>query len=67
MAMTLRLSDDETAALRAQAEREHRSMHEIARTAINEYVSGHSKREVIDKVLESELVRYADALERLGR
>ena len=33
MAMTLRLTDDETAALRARAELEQRSMQEVARAA----------------------------------
>ena len=36
MAMTLRLSDEETALLRRQAEREGRSMHEVVRLAIRE-------------------------------
>lgn len=39
MAMTLRLSDEEADALRAQAERENRSMQEVAREAIRVYVS----------------------------
>src|SRR5271166_6638169 len=38
MAMTLRLADDETDALRRRAELEHRSMQEVARQAIREYV-----------------------------
>jgi predicted transcriptional regulator len=39
MAMTLRLTDEETEALRAQAERENRSMQEVAREAIRLYVN----------------------------
>jgi predicted transcriptional regulator len=39
MAMTLRLTDAEAAALREAARREHRSMQAVARTAISEYVS----------------------------
>jgi predicted transcriptional regulator len=38
MAMTLRLADDETEALRRRAELEQRSMQEVARQAIREYV-----------------------------
>jgi hypothetical protein len=34
MAMTLRLTEEETALLRQQAEREGRSMHEVVRLAI---------------------------------
>ncbi len=67
MAMTLRLSDDEHEALRLQAEREQRSMQEVAREAVRNYVEAHSKRALIDRVLDDELTRYADALERLGK
>lgn len=67
MAMTLRLSDDETAALRARAQAEQRSMQEVARRAIAEYLERTSKQTLVDRVLDSELVRYADALERLGQ
>ena len=65
--MTLRLSDDETAALRAQAEHESRSMQDVARQAIREYVENRSRRELLDRVLDSELPRYAEALDRLGQ
>ena len=39
MAMTLRLTDEETALLREQAEREGRSMHEVVRLAIRERIA----------------------------
>lgn len=67
MPMTLRLPDDESAALRRRAELESRSMHEVAREAIREYVENHSRAELLDQVLDEELPRYAEALERLGR
>jgi predicted transcriptional regulator len=67
MAMTLRLADDETEALRRRAELEHRSMQEVARQAIREYVENHSRAELLDQVLDDELPRYAEALERLGQ
>ncbi len=67
MAMTLRLADDETEALRRRAELEHRSMQEVARQAIREYVENHSRAELLDRVLDEELPRYAEALERLGQ
>jgi predicted transcriptional regulator len=67
MAMTLRLSDDESLALRRRAELEGRPMQEIARQAIREYVEGHSRAELLDRVLDEELPRYAEALERLGQ
>jgi hypothetical protein len=67
MAMTLRLADDETEALRRRAELEQRSMQEVARQAIREYVENHSRAELLDQVLDEELPRYAEALERLGQ
>ena len=66
MAMTLRLTDDETEALRRRAQREGRSMQEVARQAVREYVDTTSRRELLDRVLDAELPRYAEALERLG-
>ncbi|MDQ2836087.1 MAG: ribbon-helix-helix protein, CopG family [Actinomycetota bacterium] len=67
MAMTLRLTDDETAALRRQAETEHRSMQDVAREAVREYVRAHSRRDLLDQVLDEQLPRYSDALSRLGQ
>jgi predicted transcriptional regulator len=67
MAMTLRLDDAETAALRTRAELEARSMQDIAREAIREYIEHHSRRDLIDGVLDRELPRYAEALDRLAR
>ena len=66
MAMTLRLADNETEALRRRAEIEHRSMQDVARQAIREYVENHSRSELLDQVLDAELPRYAEALRRLG-
>lgn len=67
MAMTLRLDEDETNALRLRAEREGRSMQEVARHAVREYIERTSRRELLDEVLDAELPRYAEALERLGK
>jgi plasmid stability protein len=67
MAMTLRLTDDEAEALRARAQREGRSMQAVARAALREYIERTSRRELLDQVLDEELPRYAEALERLGR
>jgi hypothetical protein len=66
MAMTLRLSDDEADALRRRARREGRSMQEVARAAVREYIDRTSRRELLDDVLDQELPRYAEALRRLG-
>lgn len=67
MAMTLRLDDAEAAALRKRADLEERSMQDVARAAIREYVEQHSRSDLIDGILDRELPRYAEALERLGR
>jgi predicted transcriptional regulator len=66
MAMTLRLTDDETDALRRRAEREGRSMQEVARAAVREYIDRTSRQELLDEVLDEELPRNAEALRRLG-
>jgi predicted transcriptional regulator len=65
--MTLRLADSEVEALRRRAEREQRSMQEVARQAIREYIEVHSRAELLERVLDEELPRYAEALERLGK
>ena len=64
--MTLRLTDDETEALRRRSDLEQRSMQEIARQAIREYVETHSRADLLDRVLDDDLPRYAEALRRLG-
>jgi predicted transcriptional regulator len=67
MAMTLRLDEQETEALRKRADREGRSMQDVARHAVRDYIERTSKRELLDSVLDQELPRYAEALERLGK
>lgn len=67
MPMTLRLSNAEADALRRRAELESRSMQEVARQAVREYVENHSRAELLDQVLDEELPRYAEALDRLGQ
>jgi hypothetical protein len=43
MAMTLRLTEAETAALRRQAEIEGRSMQDIAHRSLDEYIARHAR------------------------
>jgi predicted transcriptional regulator len=66
MAMTLRLTDDESDALRQRARREGRSMQDVARAAVREYIERKSRQELLDEVLDEELPRFAEALRRLG-
>jgi predicted transcriptional regulator len=66
MAMTLRLTDDEADALRQRAQREGRSMQDVARAAVREYIDRTSRRELLDRVLDEDLPQFAEALQRLG-
>jgi predicted transcriptional regulator len=67
MAMTLRLTDAEAEALRRRAEHESRSMQDVAKQAVREYVENHSRQDLLASVLDEELPRYAEALERLAQ
>jgi hypothetical protein len=42
-------------------------MQEVAREAVREYVRMTDRAEMLKRVLDSELPRYSDALERLGQ
>lgn len=64
MAMTLRLTPEQTEALRQTARREHRSMQEVAREAIATYVSSRTRRR--DEHLAQIVAEDADLLRRLG-
>jgi len=64
--MTLRLTDDEADALRRQAEREDRSMQDVARQAVRDYIERAGRRDLLERVLDEDLPRYAEALRRLG-
>lgn len=65
VAMNLRLSDDEAAALRRKAAEEGRSMQEVARTAIAEYVSDRPAR--LRSAIERIRTEDAELLDRLSR
>jgi hypothetical protein len=51
MVMTLRLTDDEAQALRAQAQIENRSMQDVARAAVREYVQQRCAATQVDEAL----------------
>jgi hypothetical protein len=65
MAMNLRLTDAETAALRRKADDEGRSMQEVAREAIRQYTSDRTARlaAAIDRIRTED----AELLDRLGK
>jgi hypothetical protein len=67
MPMTLRLTDQEQAALQRRAELEGISMQEAARRAVREYVSRSEHRDRVTRMAERVMAVHADALERLGR
>jgi predicted transcriptional regulator len=64
MPMTLRLTAAETDALRETARREHRSMQDVARAAIDEYVTRRARRR--DEHLATIVHEDAELLRRLG-
>ncbi len=64
MPMTLRLTPDETEALRETARRERRSMQAVAREAIATYVSGRAR--LRDEHLARIVAEDAELLRRLG-
>lgn len=42
-------------------------MQEVVREALRDYIERTSRRELLDGVLDEELPRYSEALERLGK
>lgn len=66
MAMTLRLTDEQTAALRARANREGRSMQQVARAALDDYLLRADDNELTDRLAEQGARRYSELLRRLG-
>ena len=63
--MNLRLSDAESEALHAKAEQEGRSMQEVARSAIAQYVSERPKR--LSAAIERVRTEDRELLERLSK
>jgi predicted transcriptional regulator len=66
MAMTLRLSEAQTAALRRRAEREGRSMHELALAALDDYLLRSEDDELTERLAERGAQRFTELLRRLG-
>jgi|tagenome__1003787_1003787.scaffolds.fasta_scaffold19499926_1 hypothetical protein len=66
MAMTLRLSDEQSEALRLRAEKEGRSMQQVALGALDDYLMRAEDDELTDRLAERGAQRFADLLRRLG-
>ena len=65
MAMNLRLDDEEMAALRRRAEQEGRSMQEVAKAAINDYLTRRQDR--LQAAIERVRTEDAELLDRLSK
>lgn len=66
MAMTLRLTDDEHAALRRRAVADGISMQDAARRAVRAYIDRSDHRDRVALAASSVMTAHADALRRLG-
>lgn len=65
MAMNLRLTDDETDALRRRAEEENRSMQDVVKQALHDYLSRRPDR--LAAAINRVATEDAELLERLAR
>ncbi|ANY07463.1 ribbon-helix-helix protein, CopG family [Pseudonocardia sp. HH130630-07] len=66
MAMNVRFSDDETEQLRDRARIEGRSMGEVTRAAVREYLERRGHHDRVADVLAELAPRRGDLLRRLG-
>jgi len=66
MAMTLRLSDTQSEALRREAELEHRSMQEVVLNLVDGYLDRKSRTRKRDTAIDEIVTQHHELLERLG-
>ena len=66
MAMTLRLSEEQTEALRRRAEKEGRSMQQVALGALDDYLVRTEDDELTEQLAKRGAERFSDLLRRLG-
>lgn len=66
MAMTLRLPEQQSAALRQRAEREGCSMHQVALNAIEDYLVRADDDALTIEIAKHGAQRFAELLRRLG-
>jgi hypothetical protein len=64
--MTLRLTDAQAEALRRRADREGRSMQQVALSAVDDYLARAEDDELTDRLAERGVERFAELLRRLG-
>jgi predicted transcriptional regulator len=66
VAMTLRLSEEQTEALRRRAAKEERSMQQVALAALDDYLLRAEDDELTDRLAQQGAQRFAELLRRLG-
>lgn len=66
MPINVRFTDDELAALRAQAETEHRSMDAVTRDAVRQYIERQAHHDSVADALAVLGPRRRELLRRLG-
>ena len=64
--MTLRLTDAQAEALRTRAEKEGRSMQQVALHALDDYLLRAADDELTDRLAQRGAERFAELLRRLG-
>ena len=67
MAFVVKLSPEDTEALREQAAREHRSMHEVAVLAIQARIAANRRAAMLDELYDAATAEDAELLERLAK
>ncbi len=67
MAFVVKLSPQDTEALREQAAREHRSMHEVAVLAIQARIAADLRAAVLDELFDQAAAEDAELLDRLAK
>lgn len=67
MAFVVKLSPEDTEALREQAAREHRPMHEVAVLAIKSRIAGDRRSVVLDDLFDQIAAEDAELLDRLAQ
>ncbi|GAA3798530.1 hypothetical protein GCM10022226_17390 [Sphaerisporangium flaviroseum] len=64
--MTLRLSEEQAEALRRRAEKEGRSVEQVVRAAVDEYIARHDADEEVRRLGIATVKRWRSVLGRLG-
>lgn len=64
--MNVRFDPEESEALRKQAAAERRSMQDVARAAVREYVERHAHQSAVRDSAQRNATQYHDVLRRLG-